>query len=440
MRTSWKDVCNMLVFVVLCFAPKSRSESQKFSSLRSTIRYVGDNTYIVRNACILAHNSGIGVFGDSFDIPSVVDCSSLFYWNEYGLRMLPLVKVGAFGNSVEWNLTRAHVVLASSIHSHWHFLHSLIPAYEMAAHDMHSSFEHVFYFMEGRKRATCRGRLGTVEVKPTPFEKAISPLVYEAYSRAFPRRASAERLEKMECHREITVGHPLLVATSTAEWKKQRRDKLRKNRLPMRYVSHLLRVTPIRGAYQAKLANAIVQSNGINNTCPTYGKPFLLIVNRSNRRRLLNQEAMVQIASTQFEVRLLAMEDYSILDQIWLFRCADAVAGVSGSGMTWIVFMRQRTSVMLFQYAAGRNGVRRMEWSHSPDKMQSGIFVPDQGIYSTFLTRPGYEKNQLQAWEAQQKSAHQTTKNWKSMDVSVDEEDFRHMLRSSANHLFKEKS
>ena len=110
--------------------------------------------YKLKKGCILPRRRGIMILQQfQSDDESVAACNGLFYLNEYGVRKLNLVW---FKNSSEvsadinWLSTPAHVILPSSIVSFWHFLHSLVPAFEFVLKGATGFKQAKYYFLENR--------------------------------------------------------------------------------------------------------------------------------------------------------------------------------------------------------------------------------------------------------------------------------------------------
>jgi len=95
------------------------------------------------------------------------------------------------------------------------------------------------------------------------------------------------------------------------------------------------------------------------------------------------------------------------------------VVGAAGTGMTWIIFMKEGSSVILFQNH-GRIQSEMME--RGIQSGQGGIFTPSSGSYTNFARRGALD---IQVWQPSTK----VKGHWKNSDIYININDFRLMLR-----------
>jgi hypothetical protein len=124
------------------------------------------------------------------------------------------------------------------------------------------------------------------------------------------------------------------------------------------------------------------------------------------------------------------LEKFTLLEQLKLFNCASVVVGAAGTGMTWIIFMRERASVILFQNH-GRVQTELIERGIQIGR--GGIFTPTYGAYTSFAHRG---KLHIQAWQPRSI----VKGDWKNSDIFVNTSDFQLMLNKSLLHVKAQES
>ena len=136
----------------------------------------------------------------------------------------------------------------------------------------------------------------------------------------------------------------------------------------------------------------------------------------------MNEEEIEHIAGEYFETSSVFLENFSFIEQLKLFSCASVAVGASGTGMTWIIFMREGSSVILFQ----NHGKTQTEL------MEKGVQIGRGGIFTpTSDTNFAYRGNlHIQVWQPQSI----VKDNWKNSDIYIDTSDFRLMLNHSLLH------
>ena len=399
------------------------------TALKTEIEYEGRNMYRLKNACILQKRKGILILPGFYSQVSSVDgCSSLLYQNEYGLRNVFLAKASETETvQLKWHEERAHVILSSSIVSFWHFLLSVIPAYEFANHESDASF----YFLENRwplGSLKCENKVHDISSLPAPLEatgfrdKFAAEGVFELLTSPFHPSINVDHLEEINCHREITVGQPLFVHHSASEWTAILQKK--KKKIPANTRKHLkeLLLTIPENGMQIEYADAVKRALNISE-CPCWqdSKPPLLFIQRKLSRKVQNEKVLQEIAGVKFNFKTVFLEDLSILEQIKLFSCAEIVIGAAGTGMTWIIFMRPGSSVILFQ----NDSYDKQNLFERGSRIRGRIYSPEFGTYTNFAKRG---KLKIQLWQ----SSVKVQSSYKTHDIIVDPDDFLLMLSKVA--------
>mmetsp|Transcript_11740 Transcript_11740/g.24613 ORF Transcript_11740/g.24613 Transcript_11740/m.24613 type:complete len:452 (-) Transcript_11740:1087-2442(-) len=406
---------------------------------KTTIHYLGNNSYKLHNACILPKGAGLGVSLDfASQVLSVSQCGALFFRNEYGIRQVKLSLLSGFENR-EFETVPAHFVTSSSLTSFWHLLHSVIPAYEMSQ----SAYSRRHYFSAENGAARCGKGISSIREFKVPKGQNLTRTlwrrahdIFEILTNPFRDRVHAPSKLDIVCHEEIIVGQPPMFATSKYEWDKQFYQKhkklLRIDPLAHENVRHLRAMRAVDSGAQRRYAAALLSGN-LLLPCSCSMKPRFVLVKRTHSRRILNSDDLTKSSEDFANVTHVALENLSAREQLKLVACADIFVGMSGSGMTWMVFMRELRAVIIMQYRPSAAALR-MEWKGSPNRRTSGIFIPEHGMYTEFGVRGNLH---VQAWEAYTFPSSTTTQKTKSVDVVVDLDDFRTLTRNAVAHLDK---
>ena len=224
-------LCGILLFlrsVLTKQVPPEKGKGEKPSILnqKTQIRYAGRNMYKLEKACILPKRRGIMVLQEfESDVESVYACNGLFYQNEYGIRKLNVFRFNSLEVSdIHWLSSPAHVILPSSTVSFWHFLQSLVPAFEFVMKDTMAPEQTTFYFLENNlqvKSDSCLLRQNSpiIATKLSNFKHNYSTDgIYELFTSPFESNVNVEQLETMQCHEEVIIGTPLVLHHSAHEW------------------------------------------------------------------------------------------------------------------------------------------------------------------------------------------------------------------------------
>ncbi len=391
--------------------------------------------YQLEKACILPKRRGIMVLQEfESDVESVYACNGLFYQNEYGIRKLNVFRFNSLEVSdIHWLSSPAHVILPSSTVSFWHFLQSLVPAFEFVMKDTMAPEQTTFYFLENNlqvKSDSCLLRQNSpiIATKLSNFKHDYSTDgIYELFTSPFESNVNVEQLETMQCHEEVIIGTPLVLHHSAHEWVQILKKKEKKiERDTLNYFGKDFFSIPVENGYQKEYSNAVKQAKGITGcSCPATQKPILLLISRKYNRRLINEREIERIAKSYFETIPVFLEKLPVLEQLKLFSCASVAVGAAGTGMTWMIFMREGASVILFQ----NHGRVQTELIEKGIQIgQGGIFTPTSGAYTNFAIRG---KLFIQVWQPRSK----VKGKWKESDIFVDINDFRSMLNSTLLHV-----
>ena len=74
---------------------------------------------------------------------------------------------------------------------------------------------------------------------------------------------------------------------------------------------------------------------------------ILVIINRSNYRRILNVSRLLEISKDMgYDAREVFMEKLTMNEQTQLIHCTSILIGVTGAGMQWAYFMRNDSGVI----------------------------------------------------------------------------------------------
>jgi len=415
---------------------EDRAKSGIFSPKISEITFIGRNMYSLKNGCILPKRRGIVILQEfQSDVESVAACNGLFYQNEYGIRKLNLVwlKNSSEVSDIKWLSTPAHVILPSSIASFWHFMHSLIPAFEFVLKGAGALKQTTYYFLENGVRAgsdSCGGEKVYSDsfIIPThlnSFKHNYSTVgIYDFFTSPFDKNINVEELEEMQCHKEVIIGSPLVLQISSQEWIKilQKKKSKMRQKTPQYFSKDFFSI-PVENGYQKEYVTALKKKYGITEcTCLERKKPLLLLIRRKYTRRLVNEEEIEHVARVEFEenyeTKSVFLESLSFAEQLQLFSCASVAIGASGTGMTWIIFMREGSSVILFQ----NHGKTQTELFEKGIRIgQGGIFTPTYGTYTNFAQRGNLD---VQVWQPRS----EVRGDWKNSDIRIDTNDFRLML------------
>ena len=450
-KTFWTCAVSALIYFIFIRILANQSKNRlreddipansDISPEKSEVKYIGRNMFMLKKACILPRRKGILILENfESDVDSVAACGGLFYQNEYGIRKLNVVfaKSSAEGSDFKWLSTTAEVILPSSTVSFWHFLHSLIPAFEFVIKGAKDSNEETYYFLENRVRAdldSCGGEKLYSDSSIIPLKLGSfvhnysSDGIYDFFTSPFKHNVNVDELETLQCHEEVIIGSPLMVHHSTQEWAQILKKKERKMRQEsLHYLGRDFFSIPVENGYQKEYATALKKKFDITE-CTCSGKPLLLFIKRKYTRRFVNEEEIEQIVhrdfKENFETKSIFLEKFTLLEQMKLFSCASVAVGAVGTGMTWIIFMREGASVILFQNH-GRVQTELME--RGVQVGRGGIFIPTYGTYTNFAHRGELH---IQAWQPRSK----VKGNWKDSDIFANTSDFRLMLKKSLLHV-----
>jgi len=405
---------------------------------KSEVKFVGRNMYRLKKACILPKRKGIVILHNyQSDVESVAGCNGLFYQNEYGIRKVNIVWFKSSEVSdIKWLSRPAHIILPSSIVSFWHFLQSLIPAYEFVVKNAIGLRQPIFYFLENRFQAdskSCDGEKLFSDSSLTPLQVSgfqhnySTEGIYDMFTSPFEDNVNVDELESLRCHEDVIIGSPLMLHHSAQEWQKILQKK--KNKLGQRTLKYIRKdffSIPVENGYQKEYVNALKKELDITEcTCSNRKKPLLLLIKRKFNRRLVNEEEIEHIANDNFETTSVFLENLLFIDQLKLFSCASVAVGAAGTGMTWIIFMREGASVILFQ----NHGKTQSELMEKGIRVgRGGIFAPTFGTYTNFAHR---SKLHIQVWQPQSVVKGE----WKNSHIFIDTSDFLIMLNNSFHHV-----